>query len=72
MTRRRDRERDIVQELQEDAKWSPFTNTFTRHRGWGRSLPRDPGVRTYMLAAVLIGGVVVAAIGIIALLINLA
>jgi hypothetical protein len=72
VTRRRDRERDIVRELQEDAKWSSFTNTFARKRVWGRgSLPRDPGVRTYMLAAVLVVGAVVAAIGIIALVGNL-
>ena len=72
VTRRRDRERDIVEELQEDAKWSSWTNTFARQRGWGRgSLPRDPGLRTYMLAAVLVLGTVVAVIGLIVLLLNL-
>ena len=73
MTKERDRERDIVRELQEDAKWSMWTNTFGRQRGWGR--PRDlsygPGLRTYTLAAVLILGTVVAVIGLIALLLNL-
>ena len=73
MTKKRDRERDIVRELQEDAKWSMWTNTFGRQRGWGspRSLPYGPGLRTYMLAAVLILGTVVAVIGLIALLLNL-
>jgi hypothetical protein len=73
VTKKRDRERDIVRELQEDAKWSMWTNTFGRQRGWGRprSLPYGPGVRTYMLAAVLILGTVVAVIGLIALLLNL-
>ena len=72
MTRRRDRERDIVQELQEDTKWSAWTNTFERHRGWGRgSLPRDPGWRTFMLSAVVIVGIVVAVIGLIVLVLTL-
>jgi hypothetical protein len=73
VTTKRDRERDIVRELQEDAKWSMWTNTFGRQRGWGRprSLPYGPGLRTYMLAAVLILGTVVAVIGLIALLLNL-
>ena len=71
VTRKRD-ERDIVQELQEDAKWSSWTNTFVRHRGWGGgSLPRDPGWRTFMLAAVLVLGTVATVIGIIALLLSL-
>jgi hypothetical protein len=65
VTKKRDRERDIVRELQEDAKWSMWTNTFGRQRGWGRprSLRYGPGLRTYMLAAVLILGTEVAAIG---------
>jgi hypothetical protein len=73
VTKKRDRERDFVRELQEDAKWSMWTNTFGRQRGWGRprSLPYGPGLRTYMLAAVLIVGTVVAVIGLIALLLNL-
>jgi hypothetical protein len=73
VTKKRERERDIVRELQEDAKWSMWTNTFGRQRGWGRprSLPHGVGLRTYMLAAVLIVGTVVAAIGLIALLLNL-
>jgi hypothetical protein len=73
VTKKPDRDRDIVRELQEDAKWSMWTNTFGRQRGWGRprSLPYGPGLRTYMLAAVLILGTVVAVIGLIALLLNL-
>ena len=72
MTRRRERERDIVQELQEDTKWSAWTNTFEWHRGWGRgSLPRDPGWRTFMLSAVVIVGIVVAVIGLIVLVLTL-
>jgi hypothetical protein len=73
VTKKRDRERDIIRELEEDAKWSMWTNTFGRQRGWGRprSLPSGPGLRTYMLAAVLIVGTVVAVIGLIALLLNL-
>lgn len=73
VTKKRDRERDIVRELQEDAKWSMWTNTFGRQRGWGRprSLPYGVGLRTYMLAAVIILGTVAAVIGLIALLLNL-
>ena len=73
MTKKRDRERDVVRELQEDAKWSMWTNTFGRQRGWGRpsSLPHGAGLRTYMLAAIIIFGTVVAVIGLIALLLNL-
>jgi hypothetical protein len=73
MTKKRDRDRDIVQELQEDAQWSGWTNTFGRQRGWGRprSYPYGVGLRTYMLAAVIILGTVVAAVGLISLLLNL-
>ena len=73
MTRKRDRDRDIVGELQEDARWSGWTNTFGRQRGWGRprSLKHGVGVGTYMLSAVIILGAVVAVIGVIALLLNL-
>jgi len=73
VTKKRDRNRDIVRELQEDANWSMWTNTFGRQRGWGRprSVPNGVGLRTYMLAAIIILGTVVAAIGLIALLLNL-
>ena len=73
VTKKRDRDRDLVQEFQEDAKWSMWTNTFGRQRGWGRprSLPHGVGLRTYMLAAIIILGTVVAAIGLIALVLNL-
>jgi hypothetical protein len=73
VTKRRDREPDIVRDLQEDANWSMWTNTFGRQRVWGRprSLAHGVGLRTYMLAAVIIVGTVVAVIGLIALLLNL-
>jgi hypothetical protein len=73
VTKKPDRDRDIVRELQEDAKWSMWTNTFGRQRGWGRprSLPHGVGLRTYMLAAVIVLGTVVGVIGLIALLLNL-
>ena len=50
-----------------------WTNTFGRHRGWGRphSLPHGVGLRTYMLAAVVIFGTLVAVIGLFGLLLNL-
>jgi hypothetical protein len=69
---KRDRDRDIVRELQEDAKWSMWTNTFGRQRGWGRprSLAHGVGIRTYMLAAIIFLAAVIAVIGIIALLLN--
>jgi hypothetical protein len=73
VTKKPDRDRDFVRELQEDAKWSPWTNTFGRQRGWGRprSLPHGVGLRTYMLAAIIILGIVVGVIGLIALLLSL-
>jgi hypothetical protein len=73
VTKKRDRDEDIVRELQEVAKWSMWTNTFGRQRGWGRrrSIPHGVGLPTYMLAAIIILGIVVAAIGLIALLLNL-
>jgi hypothetical protein len=73
VTKKRDRDRDIVQELQEDAQWSMWTNTFERRRGWGRprSLPHGVGLGTYMLAAVIILGTVGAVIGLITLLLNI-
>jgi hypothetical protein len=73
VTKKRDRDRDIVQELQEDAKWSMWTNTFGRQRGWGRPrpLPHGVGLGTFMLAAVVVLGAVVAVIGLIALRLNL-
>lgn len=72
MTKKRDRERDIVRELQEDARWSMWTNTFVRKRGLGRPRPlsRDPGLRTYMLAALIILAPVVAVIALVAILLN--
>ncbi|HJU57950.1 MAG TPA: hypothetical protein VJ774_04375 [Actinomycetota bacterium] len=73
MTKKRDHERDIVQELQEDAKWSMWTNTVVRKRGLGRpgSPSKAPGLGTYMLAAVIVLAPVVAVIALIALLVSL-
>jgi hypothetical protein len=69
MAKKRGRERDIVRELQEDAKWSSWTNSIERWRGRPPgSVPRDPGVRTFMLAAILIAGIVLGVIGLVALL----
>jgi hypothetical protein len=65
-------ERDIVRELQEDAEWSMWTNSVERWRGRARgSAPHDPGVRTFMLAAILVAGAVVGAIGLVVLLFKL-
>jgi hypothetical protein len=73
VTKKRDREPDIVAQLQEDAEWSSWTNTFGRQRGWGRprQLRHGVGLRTYMLAAVIVLGTVAAVIGAIALLLTL-
>ncbi len=69
MAKKRSRERDIVRELQEDAKWSSWTNSIERWRGRPRgSVPHNPGVRTFMLAAILIAGIVLGVIGLLALL----
>jgi hypothetical protein len=72
MAKKRGRERDVVRELQEDAKWSSWTNSIERWRGRPRgSVPRDPGVRAFMLTAVLIVGVVLGVVGLVALLLSL-
>jgi len=72
MAKKRGRERDIVRELQEDAKWSSWTNSIERWRGRPRgSVPDDPGVRTFMVAAVLIVGIVLGVIGLVALLLTM-
>jgi hypothetical protein len=65
-------EGDIVRELQEDAEWSMWTNPVERWRGPARgSASHDPGVRTFMLAAILVAGAVVGAIGLVVLLFKL-
>jgi hypothetical protein len=72
VTKRRDRERDVVRELQEDARWSSWTNSIERWRGRPRGpVPRDPSIWTFMLAATLIVGFVIAVVGLIALLLSL-
>jgi hypothetical protein len=72
VTRKRDTDRDIVRELQENARWSGWTNTFGRQRGWGRphALQHGVGLRTFMLAAVIVLGTAAAVIGLIALILN--
>jgi hypothetical protein len=66
-------ERDIVQELHEDARWSMWTNSIERWRGrlHRGSISPDPGIRTFMLAALLVAGVVVGAIVAVVLLFTL-
>jgi hypothetical protein len=72
VAKKRGRERDVVRELQEDANWSSWTNSIERWRGRPRgSVPRDPGVRTFMLTAVLIVGIVLGVVGLVALLLAL-
>jgi hypothetical protein len=73
VTKKRDHEPNVVRELQEDANWSMWTNTFGRQRGWGRprSHPHGPGLGTFMLAGILLIGTVVAVVGLIALLLTL-
>jgi hypothetical protein len=72
VAKKRGREREVVRELQEDARWSSWTNSIERWRGRPRgSVPRDPGVRTFMLTAVLMVGIVLGVIGLVALLLAL-
>jgi hypothetical protein len=72
MTRKGDRDRDLVQELREDAKWSMWTNTFPRWRiGRRDRVPSDPGIRTFMLAALLIVGAIAGVVALIVLLLRL-
>jgi hypothetical protein len=72
VAKKRGRERDVVRELQEDSNWSSWTNSIERWRGRPRgSVPRDPGVRTFMLTAVLIVGIVLGVVGLVALLLAL-
>ncbi len=72
VTKEQDPERDIVRELQEDANWSMWTNAHQRWRDRPRGpVPSDPGVRTFMLAAGLVVGVVLGAVALIVLLFKL-
>jgi hypothetical protein len=72
VAKEREPERDVVRELQEDARWSMWTNTFTRMRARPPGpMPGDPGVRTFMLAAVLVIGAALAAVGIVVFLFSL-
>ncbi|HYZ12173.1 MAG TPA: hypothetical protein VFA08_01000 [Actinomycetota bacterium] len=65
MTDGSDADRDIVRELHGDQRWSTWTNSIER---WRRrqnlkgSLRRDPGIGTFMLAALIVVGVVVGVI----------
>lgn len=59
MTEGSDADRDIVRELHEDQRWSTCTNSIERWRGRQNltgSLRRDPGVGTFMLAALIVVG----------------
>ena len=71
MTRKGNRDRDLVQELHEDARWSMWTNTFTRWRiGRRDRVPSDPGIRTFMLAALLVIGAIAGVVTLIVLLLR--
>ena len=68
MTQGSDGDRDIVRELHEDQRWSAWTNSIERWRGRQNlkgSLRRDPGVVTFMLAALIVVGVVVGTIALV-------
>ena len=63
-----DADRDIVRELHGDQRWSMRTNSIERWRGRQNlkgSLRRDPGVGTFMLAALIVVGVVVGTIALV-------
>lgn len=71
MTPKTDRDRDLVEELHEDARWSTWTNTIPRWRiGRRDRVPSDPGIRTFMLAAILVVGAVAGGIALIVLLLS--
>ena len=68
MTEGPDADRDIVQELHGDQRWSTWTNSIERWRGRQNlkgPLRRDPGVGTFMLAALIVVGVVVGTIALV-------
>jgi hypothetical protein len=68
MTEGSDADRDIVRELHEGRRWSSWTNSIERWRGRQNlkgSLWRDPGVGTFMLAALIVVGVVVGVIALV-------
>jgi hypothetical protein len=74
MAERSDADREVVDELREDARWSMWTNSIERWRGRQSlkgSLSRDPGIGTFMLAALVVVGVIVGTIGLAALLFTL-
>jgi hypothetical protein len=74
MTEGSDADPDIVRELHEDQRWSMWTNSIERWRGRQNlkgSLRRDPGVATFMLAALVVVGVVVGAIALVAFVFTL-
>jgi hypothetical protein len=74
MTEGPDADRDIVRELHEDQRWSMWTTSVERWRGRQNlkgSLRRDPGVGTFMLAALVVVGIVVGAIALIAFVFTL-
>ena len=68
MTEGSDADRDIFRELHVDQRWSTWTNSIERWRGQQNltgSLRRDPGVGTFMLAALIVVVVVVGAIALV-------
>lgn len=73
VTRRKRRERDFVAELQEDARWSSYTNSIIRWPWTVRGSLSSarfpgPGLLSVLLAAILFVGIV---LGVIALLLFL-
>jgi hypothetical protein len=60
--------------LHDDERWSMWTNSTERWHGRQNpkgSLTRDPGVGTFMLAALVVVGVVVGTIALVAFLFTL-
>ncbi len=51
--------------LQEDARWSVWTNSIVRKVGPTRWAPKRPGIVTYMLAGALLLGAVVGLISLV-------
>jgi hypothetical protein len=70
VARKRKRERDIVAELQEDARWSAYTNEIMRSTGRRPHLrrPRDVGLFTWMLISVVGFGLALGAVAVLLLL----
>jgi hypothetical protein len=65
MTEASDADRDTVRELHEDQRWSTWTNSIERWQGRRNLNRRDPGVGTFMLAALIVVGVVVGTVALV-------